>query len=64
MDQSLQTNYELASSVTGIGLLSVHLLKQQKIFTRFSDVRKLICYCSVAPFEHSSGISIRGKTKS
>lgn len=31
--------------------------------TRFSDVRKLICYCGVAPFEHSSGISIRGKTR-
>lgn len=64
LDQSLQTNYELASSVTGIGFATaVHLLIATENFTRFSDVRKLICYCGVAPFEHSSGISIRGKTR-
>ena len=27
------------------------------------DTRKLACYCGVAPFEHSSGSSVRGKTK-
>ena len=63
-DQSLQTNYELACSVTGIGFATaVHLLIATENFTRFSDVRKLICYCGVAPFEHSSGTSIRGKVR-
>ncbi|MEJ7830735.1 MAG: IS110 family transposase [Segetibacter sp.] len=63
-DQSLQTNYQLASSVTGIGFATaVHLLIVTENFTRFSDVRKLICYCGVAPFEHSSGTSIRGKVR-
>ena len=27
------------------------------------DTRKLACYCGVAPFEYSSGSSIRGRTK-
>ena len=63
-DESLQTNYELACSVTGIGLATaVHLLIATENFTRFSNVRKLICYCGVAPFEHTSGTSIRGKVR-
>lgn len=63
-DEPLQTNYKLACSVTGIGFATaVHLLIATENFTRFSDVRKLICYCGVAPFEHSSGTSIRGKVR-
>ena len=63
-DEPLQTNYKLACSVTGIGFAtSVHLLIATENFTRFSDVRKLICYCGVAPFEHSSGTSIKGKVR-
>ena len=63
-DESLQTNYQLTCSITGIGFASaVHLLIATENFTRFTDVRKLICYCGVAPFEHSSGTSIRGKVR-
>jgi transposase len=63
-DQSLVTNYELATSVTGIGFATaVHFIIATENFTRFSDARKLICYCGVAPFKHESGSSIRGKTK-
>ncbi len=63
-DSELQNNYELVSSVTGIGFATaVHLLIATENFTRFEDARKLICYCGVAPFEHSSGSSIRGKTR-
>ena len=63
-DESLVTNYELAYSVTGIGFATaVHLLIATENFTRFSDARKLICYCGVAPFEHSSGTSIRGRVR-
>jgi len=63
-DDSLVTNYELAYSVTGIGFATaVHLLIATENFTRFSDARKLICYCGVAPFEHSSGTSIRGRVR-
>jgi transposase len=32
-------------------------------FTRFSTARKFACYAGIAPFEHSSGSSIRGRTR-
>lgn len=64
LDQPLQKNFELVCSVTGIGFTTaVHLLIATENFTRFSNFRKLICYCGVAPFEHSSGTSIRGKVR-
>lgn len=63
-DTSLEKNYQLITSITGIGFATaVHLLIATENFTRFTEARKLICYCGVAPFEHSSGTSIRGKTK-
>lgn len=63
-DQLLQKNYDLMCSITGIGFATaVHLLIATENFTRFKEVRKLICYCGIAPFEHSSGSSIRGKRR-
>ncbi|AMR31541.1 hypothetical protein A0256_08930 [Mucilaginibacter sp. PAMC 26640] len=32
-------------------------------FTSFSNWRKLACYIGKAPFEHTSGTSVRGKTQ-
>lgn len=63
-DDSLQENYDLMCSVVGIGFsTAVHVLIATENFTRFTDARKFICYCGVAPFEHSSGTSIKGKTR-
>lgn len=62
-DEAVQTNYELVSSVRGIGFATaVHLLIATENFTRFENHRKFACYCGVAPFDHKSGSSIRGKT--
>ena len=63
-DEPLQTNYDLMCGITGVGFATaVHLLIATENFTRFKEVRKLICYCGIAPFEHSSGTSIRGKVR-
>jgi transposase len=63
-DKALQTNYELATSIVGIGFATaVHFIIATENFIRFPDARKLICYCGVAPFKHESGTSIRGKTR-
>lgn len=63
-EQQLQTNYELITSIKGVGFVSaVHFLIATENFTRFSDVRKFACYCGVAPFKNESGTSIRGKTR-
>lgn len=63
-DEELAVNYELIRSVVGIGFATaVHVLITTENFTRFTDPRKFNCYCGVAPFEHTSGSSIRGKTR-
>lgn len=56
--------YELMCSIPGVGkVLATNLLALTDDFTRFSSPRELACHCGVAPFEHSSGSSIRGKTR-
>ena len=63
-DQQVYRAYQLASSVKGVGLqIAAHLIVSTHCFTRFDNWRKYSCYCGLAPFEYSSGISIRGKTK-
>ena len=63
-DISLKTNYKLVSSVVGIGLVNAALiLVATDNFTKFDNPRKFGCYCGVVPFEHSSGSSVRGKTR-
>jgi transposase len=63
-DVSLRVNYDLLLSIRGIGFVSaVTLLIATENFTRFDDHRKFACYCGVAPFTHTSGSSIRGKTR-
>ena len=61
---SLYTNYSLLRSIKGIGIINaIVLLYVTDNFQRFDNPRKFACYCEVAPFEHTSGISIRGKTR-
>jgi len=63
-DISLINNYKLVSSVVGIGLVNASLiLVATANFTLFDSPRKFGCYCGVVPFEHSSGSSVRGKTR-
>jgi transposase len=63
-DKGLKVNYDLVKSVKGIGFVTaVHMLIATENFSRFSNARKFACYAGVAPFEHSSGSSIRGRTK-
>lgn len=63
-DKGLKVNYELVKSVQGIGFVTaVHMLIVTENFSRFSNARKFACYAGVAPFEHTSGSSIRGRTK-
>lgn len=63
-DDDFKKLFILVTSVVGISLVTgMNLLIYTNGFTRLKDVRKLACYCGVAPFEHSSGSSIRGRTK-
>ena len=63
-DEELSRLFELATSVKGIGLqIATHMLIVTHGFTKFKNWRKFSCYCGLAPFEYSSGSSIRGRTK-
>ena len=63
-DENLKQLYKIITSVIGIGFVTaVNLIIHTNGFTIMNDCRKLACYCGVAPFEYSSGTSIRGRTK-
>ena len=57
-------NYKLLLSITGIGLVNaVMFIMYSNNFEGITNARSFACYCGVAPFEYSSGTSIRGKTR-
>ena len=63
-DEQVQKHFRLISSVVGIGMITaVAFLIYTQDFTAFDNGRQFACYAGVAPFEYSSGSSIRGKTK-
>lgn len=63
-DQQIQKHFNLLCSIPGIGLVTaVALILVTNNFTAFADGRKFASYCGVAPFENTSGSSIKGKAK-
>jgi transposase len=57
-------NYNLIRSVIGIGMVNAVLfIIYSNNFEGFTNARKYACYGGVAPFENTSGTSIRGKTR-
>ena len=63
-DAELKQIFVLATSVKGVGqILATELLIYTHKFTRMTNAKQLACYCGVAPFTHTSGTSIRGKTR-
>lgn len=63
-DEQLSQTYRYVRSVRCIGLVAaLQLLIYTHGFKRFDNAKQLASYCGVAPFEYSSGTSIKGKTK-
>ena len=63
-DDNLKQLYKIITSVIGIGFVTaINLIIHTQGFSILNDTRKLACYCGVAPFEYTSGTSVRGKTK-
>jgi transposase len=63
-DELVKINYELACSVPGVGMVvAASIVAQTRNFEAFDTARQLVCYVGSAPFEYSSGTSIKGKTK-
>lgn len=57
-------NFRLLISIKGLGLIvaTATLIKTNN-FTRFKNRKKFSCFCGSAPFEYSSGTSIKKKTR-
>lgn len=63
-DPRLNTLFKQIASVPGIGpVVAANMIISTNEFNNFDDPKKFACYAGLAPFEHSSGSSIRGKTR-
>jgi transposase len=60
----LKHNLDLLLTIKGVGkIVALAVIIKTKNFTAFSTARKFACYCGTAPFEHSSGSSIRKRSR-
>jgi len=63
-DSNLKKLQDLATSVPGIGKITfLTLLFFTNEFTLYTNAKQLACYCGVAPFAHTSGTSVKGRTR-
>lgn len=62
-DQRLKELFNIVQSVKGIGpVVTLNMILTTNEFKDITDPKKYACYAGVAPFEHSSGISLRKRT--
>jgi transposase len=62
-DEDLFKNFKLLLSIRGIGtIVAFYLIAYTANFTQFKDARTFGCYCGIAPFGYSSGIT-KGNSK-
>lgn len=56
--------YKILVSIPGIGpVIAVHLLAITDCFEKVNNYKAFACFIGIAPFEHSSGTSVRRRTK-
>jgi len=63
-DERLKELFSIIESVPGVGkVTAAEIVINTNEFRKINDPRKYACYAGVAPFEHSSGTSVKGKTR-
>jgi transposase len=63
-DEALLNNYRLLVSIKAIGFVTaIYMLAYTENFRKFLNSRKFACYAGLAPFEHTSGTSLKGKNR-
>ena len=63
-NEKITGQMEPVTSIKGIGkFTAMYLIVCTNGFEKFENWRQMACYAGVAPFEHTSGTSVRGKTK-
>lgn len=64
LDPHLNNLFTIITSIDGVGpVVATNIIATTNEFKNFADAKKYACYAGVAPFEHSSGSSIRGRTR-
>ena len=63
-DETLRRQHELLCSVDGVGdRTAVKMIVETNAFKNFDNARKFCCHAGVAPFEYTSGSSIRSRNR-
>lgn len=63
-DKSMSRNFELITSIPGVGNVNGWMtIAYTENFECFDDARKYGAYCGVVPYDHTSGKSIKGKSR-
>ena len=63
-DENLKLLMALSTSVPGIGFITgCTLIVKTNEYKSFDSAKKIACTAGIAPFEHTSGSSIKGKTR-
>lgn len=63
-NEELKEVFRLITGIKGVGfIIAAYMIVATHNFTRFESWRKFACYSGIAPFEYSSGTTIKGKTK-
>jgi transposase len=63
-DPQLKEMFDLLTSVTGVGpVVAVNMIVLTEEFKKFESPGQFACYGGVAPFEHTSGSSIKGRSR-
>jgi transposase len=63
-DETLSNQHELLCSVDGVGTVTATMMiVETNAFKDFDNARKFCCHSGVAPFEYTSGSSVRSKRK-
>jgi len=63
-DARISHQMKLATSVVGVGpIIGANMIVTTNEFQDIRHPKKYACYSGIAPFEHQSGKSVRGKTR-
>jgi len=63
-DKEISEIFKYITSVKSVGFVAAcKLILYTESFTKFKSARQIASYCGIAPFEHSSGTSIRGRSR-
>jgi len=64
IDENIQTTFQNIRSIKGVGIvLALSMIAYTNNFKAFDTWRKFACFAGIAPFDHTSGTSIKGKTR-